>query len=121
MGMSGGPSRRHLQLSAATILRVTSLTLFISAANNTAISQASSSAVTSTFTSLSHPACITTSVKTQGAESVQVCPGIAGYKLLLLDSDGRMSLTLRGKNSQGRAARFLGYSHDAFFNVGQDG
>jgi hypothetical protein len=48
----------------------------------------------SEYTKLTRPPCRTTNVQAEGGNSEQVCPGIYGYKLLLLDSDGRMSVTI---------------------------
>jgi hypothetical protein len=55
---------------------------------------AGSDAPSSQYTSLTHPPCRLRSVQTEGANSEQVCPGVFGYHLLLLDSDGRMSATV---------------------------
>jgi hypothetical protein len=54
----------------------------------------SSDAVASEYTKLSSPPCKTTGVQFEGGNSEQACPGIHGYRLLLLDSDGRMSVTI---------------------------
>lgn len=48
----------------------------------------------SEYTKLTRPPCKTRSVQVEGGNSEQECPGIYGYKLLLLDSDGRMSVTI---------------------------
>lgn len=48
------------------------------------------------FTSLTNPPCKTRNVQIEGANSEQACPGVLGYQLLLLDSDGRMSATIAG-------------------------
>lgn len=49
----------------------------------------------STFvTSLTAPACVVLQVQTEGGNSIQRCPGILGYQLLVLDSDSRMSITV---------------------------
>jgi len=45
-------------------------------------------------TSLTAPACAVLHVQTEGGNSVQRCPGILGYQLLVLDSDSRMSITV---------------------------
>jgi hypothetical protein len=45
-------------------------------------------------TSLTAPACIVLEVQTEGGNSIQRCPGILGYQLLVLDSDSRMSITV---------------------------
>jgi hypothetical protein len=45
-------------------------------------------------TSLTAPACVVLDVQTEGGNSIQRCPGILGYQLLVLDSDSRMSITV---------------------------
>jgi hypothetical protein len=54
----------------------------------------SGDAFSSEYTSLTQPFCKTQSVQVEGANSQQVCPGVHGFRLLLLDSDGRMSVTV---------------------------
>jgi hypothetical protein len=54
----------------------------------------SPTSLVSQYTKLTRPPCRTTGIQAEGGNSEQVCPGILGYKLLLLDSDGRMSVTL---------------------------
>lgn len=48
----------------------------------------------SEYSRLTQPPCRTKSVQVEGANSEQTCPGLYGYKLALLDSDGRMSVTV---------------------------
>lgn len=48
----------------------------------------------SVYTSLSRPACKLLQVQMEGANSVQRCPGPAGFHLLVLDSDSRESVTV---------------------------
>lgn len=48
----------------------------------------------SLVTSLTAPACVVLQVQAEGGNSVQRCPGIRGYQLLVLDSDSRMSITV---------------------------
>lgn len=48
----------------------------------------------SVYTSLAPSACRLKGVDREAGASVQVCPGIRGYKLLLLDADDRMSITV---------------------------
>lgn len=59
-------------------------------------------ATDSIYTNLSGRACQLLSVKKEGANSTQRCPGVGGFHLLVLDSDGRQSVTLvsaDGRNS----------------------
>lgn len=48
----------------------------------------------STYTSLSGHECKLLKVETEGANSTQRCPGVGGFHVLVLDSDGRQSLAL---------------------------
>jgi len=48
----------------------------------------------SAYTSLNKPPCRLQSLQVEGANSQLSCPGVHGYRLLLLDSDGRMSVTV---------------------------
>jgi hypothetical protein len=59
-------------------------------------------AADSVYTNLSGRACQLLSVNKEGANSTQRCPGVGGFHLLVLDSDGRQSVTLvsaEGRNS----------------------
>src|SRR5687767_1187613 len=48
----------------------------------------------SVYTDLSESKCKTIEVDKETGSSTQVCPGIAGYKLLVLDDDSRQSITV---------------------------
>jgi hypothetical protein len=76
--------------------RVAILVLTFSAAFPTSASgeHPDAASMASESTKLVHPPCKTTSVQREGGDSTQVCPGPIGYQLLLLDSDGRMSVTV---------------------------
>ena len=50
--------------------------------------------LTSVYTSLDVTKCRTVEIHEVGASSVQRCPGVAGYHLLVLDDDNRMSITV---------------------------
>jgi len=50
--------------------------------------------MTSVYTSLDAAKCRTLETHEVGASSVQRCPGVAGYHLLVLDDDNRMSITV---------------------------
>jgi hypothetical protein len=68
-------------------------------ASNTA-NTASPPPRTSIYTSLAAAQCRTLEVHEIGSSSVQRCAGVAGYHLLVLDDDSRMSITVvdpRGK------------------------
>ena len=52
------------------------------------------SPVTSLYTDLGSSKCKTTQVEEETGSSVQNCPGIAGYKLQVLDDDSRQSITV---------------------------
>jgi hypothetical protein len=51
-------------------------------------------AADSIYTNLSGRACQLLRVNREGANSTQRCPGVGGFHLLVLDSDGRQSITL---------------------------
>ena len=48
----------------------------------------------SVYTNLAGRGCKLLSVQEEGANSTQSCPGAGGYRVLVLDSDARMSVTL---------------------------
>jgi hypothetical protein len=50
--------------------------------------------MTSVYTSLDATKCRTLEIHEVGASSVQRCSGVAGYHLLVLDDDNRMSITV---------------------------
>jgi hypothetical protein len=50
--------------------------------------------LTSVYTSLDAAKCRTLELHEAGASSVQRCPGVGGYRLLVLDDDDRMSITV---------------------------
>src|SRR5688572_21353487 len=52
------------------------------------------SPVTSLYSDLGSSTCKTTQVDEETGSSVQNCPGIAGYKLQVLDDDSRQSITV---------------------------
>jgi hypothetical protein len=49
----------------------------------------------SVVTSLAAGSCTTVSVDEEAGGSTQECPGVGGYRVLVLDGDARMSITLR--------------------------
>src|SRR5260370_8244076 len=48
----------------------------------------------STYTSLSGRECKLLELQREGANSTQRCPGVGGFRVLVLDSDGRQSIAL---------------------------
>ncbi len=68
---------------------------------------------------LTNPPCKTMTVNAEGGESEQVCPGPAGYKLLLLDSDGRMSVTIMTPEGTKRPLDFATVVTPHFSAVGK--
>jgi hypothetical protein len=50
----------------------------------------------SVLTPITQPPCTLVEEDEEGGDSTQECPGVAGYRLLLLDSDSRMSATVLG-------------------------
>jgi hypothetical protein len=52
------------------------------------------SAIESVYTNLAGQGCKLLSVQEEGANSTQSCPGAGGYRLLVLDSDSRQSVTV---------------------------
>lgn len=49
----------------------------------------------SVVTSLAEGSCTTVEVDEEAGGSTQECPGVGGYRVLVLDGDARMSITLR--------------------------
>ena len=66
-------------------------------ANAASMDQASPAADTlrSVVTSLAEGSCTTVEVDEEAGGSTQECPGVGGYRVLVLDGDARMSITLR--------------------------
>jgi hypothetical protein len=50
--------------------------------------------IDSVYTDLAGRSCKLVEVKEAGANSIQRCPGVAGFRPLVLDSDGRQSITI---------------------------
>lgn len=48
----------------------------------------------SVYTDIQEHRCKLLSVQVEGANSVQSCPGVGGYRLLVVNSDSRMSVTV---------------------------
>jgi len=60
----------------------------------------SGSTIDSIYTNLSGRDCRLLGVNKEGAKSAQRCPGVGGFRLLVLDDDGRQSVSL--VSAQGR-------------------
>lgn len=61
---------------------------------------AQTESVSSVYTDISGEKCKTLSIKKELATSEQICPGFAGYKLIVYDSDSRMSITVVSPNAK---------------------
>ena len=81
--------------------------------------QSPGEAFSSEYTPLTQPPCKTRSVQIEGANSEQACPGMHGYKLLLLDSDGRMSVTIIGPDGARHPLEFWNTVTSHFSAVGK--
>ena len=57
-------------------------------------------------TSLTSPECLLLDVREQAGESIQRCPGVAGYQLFVLDEDSRMSITVATPEGERRPLDF---------------
>jgi hypothetical protein len=69
-------------------------TFSVLAQGSKADTMGATSLISSVYTELSFGRCKTVSVNQESASSVQQCPGVAGYKLLVEDDDARMSITV---------------------------
>lgn len=72
----------------------------------------------SVYSDLSESKCKTIEVDKETGSSTQVCPGIAGYKLLVLDDDARQSITLVAPGGKNHPLDFWQVITGAFSSVG---
>jgi hypothetical protein len=73
----------------------------------------------SVYSDLSESKCKTIEVDKETGSSTQRCPGIAGYKLLVLDDDARQSITVVAPGGKQHALDFWGVVTHAFSSVGK--
>ena len=85
--MAGGASMKRL-LAALLLLPLAS-----------GLASAASAPLTSVITRLGIDDCAVTNVDQEGGGPTQVCAGVAGYTLLVLDTDNRMSVTVRAPDN----------------------
>jgi hypothetical protein len=72
----------------------------------------------SVVTSIGEGRCTTLEVHPETGGSTQECPGIAGYKVLVLDDDARMSITLRSADGAEHPLDLWGTVTSAFSSLG---
>ena len=72
----------------------------------------------SVYTDLSESKCKTIEVDKETGSSTQMCPGIAGYRLLVLDDDARQSITVVSPGGKQHPLEFWEVITHAFSNVG---
>ncbi|MBI3651411.1 MAG: hypothetical protein HY231_10365 [Acidobacteria bacterium] len=73
----------------------------------------------SVYTSLSSKACKTVKADQQSEFSVQSCPGIAGYKLLLAEDDLRQSITVVAPNGKKHSLEYWSVVTSGFSTLGE--
>lgn len=72
----------------------------------------------SVVTSIAEGRCTTLEVHPETGGSTQECPGFAGYKVLVLDDDARMSITLRSADGAEHPLNLWGTVTSAFSSLG---
>jgi hypothetical protein len=72
----------------------------------------------SVVTSIAEGRCTTLEAHPETGGSTQECPGIAGYKVLVLDDDARMSITLRSADGAEHPLDLWGTVTSAFSSLG---
>jgi hypothetical protein len=74
--------------------------------------------VTSVYTTLAAKKCKTIQVDKESGSSTQRCVGVAGYKLLVEDSDNRISLTVVAPDGKKHPLNYWDVITHAFSNIG---
>ncbi len=74
--------------------------------------------VDSVYTDLSPARCKTVKTSEEGASSVQRCPGVAGYSLLVEDNDMRQSVTVVAPDGKRHPLNYWQVVTTAFSSVG---
>jgi hypothetical protein len=72
----------------------------------------------SVVTSIAEGRCTTVRVDPETSGSTQECPGIAGYEVLVLDDDARMSITLRSADGAEHPLSLWGTITSGFSSLG---
>ncbi len=80
---------------------------------------ASAQSPQSVYTDISAKACKTISVDKESESSVQSCPGLAGYKLLVEEGDLRSSITVVAPNGKKYELNYWTVITTAFSSLGQ--
>jgi len=89
-----------------TLMALLATVLFVQMGWPQARDTAEKPALQSVYTNLGHGTCRLRKVDAEGGDSSQVCAGTGGYKLLLLDSDSRMSVTVMSPGAQNYPLKF---------------
>ena len=79
---------------------------------------APATSVDSIYTDLSPAHCKTVKVDKETGSSVQTCPGVAGYSLLVEDDDGRQSITVLSPDGKRHPLNYWQVITTAFSSVG---
>lgn len=74
--------------------------------------------VTSVYTDLAAAKCRTIQVDKESGSSTQSCAGVAGYRLLVEDSDNRISITVVSPNGKKHPLHYWSVITSAFSSVG---
>lgn len=72
----------------------------------------------SVYSDLAESKCKTIEVDKETGSSTQICPGVAGYKLLVLDDDARQSITVVSPDGKNHPLDFWHVVTHAFSTVG---
>lgn len=76
------------------------------------------SAITSAYTDITQHGCKTIEVDKESGSSVQSCSGVGGYKLLVEDSDNRMSVTVIDPGGRKHALNYWSIITPNFSSLG---
>ncbi len=109
---------QHLPFALILVSLCTSFTS-VCAAESQPDGRAGSTQLRSVLTPLSGPRCKTSRVDRESGSSEQLCPGIKGYKLLILDSDNRMSVTVIAPNGVRHPLEFWNTVTSQFSELGK--
>jgi hypothetical protein len=80
---------------------------------------ASATSIDSIYTNLSSTHCKTIKVEKETGSSVQKCPGVAGYSLLVEDDDARQSVTVLTPDGKPHPLNYWQVITTAFSTVGE--
>ena len=76
-------------------------------------------AAASVYTNIAGAGCKTVEAHEEGASSVQQCPGVGGYRLLVEDSDSRQSVTVVAAGGKKHPLNYWQVITSAFSSLGE--